>query len=150
MGTTSVHSTTVQTLPVRSGFLVLWIAFFQCLCSSFSAHSASKWIGGHGNVIAGVVVDSGRFDWAASGKFPAFTEPTDGYHGMRYVKHFGKKAFAAKMRLELMRDVGVTMNPFAGWMLIQGKDILSSALSVKYSCSGCRIGDIESSCAKTH
>ena len=91
------------------------------------AHSASKWIGGHGNVIAGVVVDSEKFDWAKSGHFPAFTEPTEGYHGLRYVDHFGNKAFAAKMRLELMRDIGLTLNPFAGWLLIQGRSKVSCA-----------------------
>jgi O-acetylhomoserine/O-acetylserine sulfhydrylase len=84
------------------------------------AHSASKWICGHGTVIAGVVVDSGNFDWASSNRFPAFTEPTEAYHGLRYVDHFGKSAFAAKMRLELMRDIGLTLNPFAGWLLVQG------------------------------
>ncbi|KIM86948.1 hypothetical protein PILCRDRAFT_95896 [Piloderma croceum F 1598] len=93
--------------------------------ADITTHSASKWIGGHGNVIAGVVVDSGKFDWEKSGRFPAFTEPTDGYHGLRYVDHFGNKAFAAKMKLELMRDIGLTLNPFAGWLLIQGLETLS-------------------------
>ncbi|KAF8876856.1 O-acetylhomoserine ami [Infundibulicybe gibba] len=88
-------------------------------------HSASKWIGGHGTTIAGVVIDSGNFDWVKSGRFPAFTEPTDGYHGLKYVEQFGKKAFAVKMRLELMRDIGMTLNPFAGWLLLQGLETLS-------------------------
>ncbi|KAF8915406.1 Cys/Met metabolism PLP-dependent enzyme-domain-containing protein [Mucidula mucida] len=92
-----------------------------------TTHSASKWIGGHGNVIAGVVVDSGRFDWSRhASKFPHFTEPNDGYHGLVFTEHFrGKGVLAAKMRLELMRDVGLTMSPFSGWLLIQGLETLS-------------------------
>jgi len=88
-------------------------------------HSATKLICGHGTVVAGVVVDSGKFDWAKSGRFPDFTEPTDGYHGLRYVDHFGKKAFTAKMKMELMRDVGMCLSPFSGWLLLQGLETLS-------------------------
>ncbi|TFK68111.1 O-acetylhomoserine ami [Pluteus cervinus] len=88
-------------------------------------HSATKWIGGHGTVIAGVVVDSGNFDWAASGKFPAFTQHAPGYGETIYVKKFGKKAYMAKLRMELMRDIGMTLNPFGGWLLIQGLETLS-------------------------
>ena len=113
------------------------------------AHSASKWIGGHGNVIAGVVVDSGKFDWAKSGRFPAFTEPTEGYHGLRYVDQFGKKAFAAKMRLELMRDIGLTLNPFAGWLLIQGRRIIYLCIHPHILTQLCRVRNTQPPCAET-
>lgn len=64
-------------------------------------HSATKWIGGHGNTIAGVIVDSGKFDWAASGKFPGFTRPSEGYHGLKFSETFGSIAFAMKVRTEV-------------------------------------------------
>ncbi|KAG1764466.1 Cys/Met metabolism PLP-dependent enzyme-domain-containing protein [Suillus occidentalis] len=88
-------------------------------------HSATKWIGGHGTTIAGVVVDAGKFDWARSGKFPSFTSPADGYHGMVFSDTFGATAFAAKLRLELLRDLGPAMNPFAAFLLLQGVETLS-------------------------
>ncbi|KAI0272029.1 O-acetylhomoserine ami [Russula aff. rugulosa BPL654] len=68
-------------------------------------HSATKWIGGHGNTIAGVVVDSGKFDWT-SGRFPTFTTPSEGYHGLKFSETFGKVAFAVKLRVETLRDLG--------------------------------------------
>lgn len=77
-----------------------------------------------------MVVDSGNFDWAKSGRFPAFTEPNEAYHGLQFTEHFGRKAFAAKMRLEVMRDIGLTMNPFAGWLLIQGSVNFSYQLPI--------------------
>jgi O-acetylhomoserine/O-acetylserine sulfhydrylase len=64
-------------------------------------HSATKWIGGHGTTIAGVVVDAGKFDWAKSGKFPAFTTPAEGYHGLIYSEAFGKAAYGLKLRIEV-------------------------------------------------
>ncbi|KAF9807772.1 hypothetical protein IEO21_08048 [Rhodonia placenta] len=88
-------------------------------------HSATKWIGGHGNTIAGVVIDSGKFDWARSGKFPTFTEPSEGYHGLRYSETFGPIAFAIKCRVEVLRDLGSSMNPFAAFLLLQGLETLS-------------------------
>lgn len=88
-------------------------------------HSATKWIGGHGTTIAGVVVDAGKFDWARSGKFPSFTSPAEGYHGMVFSDTFGATAFAAKLRLELLRDLGPAMNPFAAFLLLQGVETLS-------------------------
>ncbi|KAH9940615.1 O-acetylhomoserine ami [Amylocystis lapponica] len=87
-------------------------------------HSATKWIGGHGTTIAGVVIDSGKFDWAASGRFPSFTEPSEGYHGMRFVDT-GPSPFATKVRVEVLRDLGSTMNPFAAFLLLQGLETLS-------------------------
>ncbi|KAL6310239.1 O-acetylhomoserine ami [Sparassis latifolia] len=88
-------------------------------------HSATKWIGGHGTTIAGVVVDSGKFDWARSGKFPSFTEPSEGYHGLKFTESFGPLAFAIKCRVEVLRDLGSTLNPFAAFLLLQGLETLS-------------------------
>ena len=88
-------------------------------------HSATKWIGGHGTVLGGVVVDGGKFDWAASGKFPDFTEPAEGYHGMRFVETFGKAVLAVKVRLDVLRDLGPAMDPFAAFLLLQGLETLS-------------------------
>ncbi|KAG1744961.1 Cys/Met metabolism PLP-dependent enzyme-domain-containing protein [Suillus paluster] len=88
-------------------------------------HSATKWIGGHGTTIAGVVIDSGKFNWARSGKFPSFTSPSEGYHGMIFSDTFGALAFAVKLRVELLRDLGPALNPFAAFLLIQGLETLS-------------------------
>jgi len=88
-------------------------------------HSATKWIGGHGTTIGGVIVDSGKFDWTRSGKFPGFTEPSEGYHGMKYSETFGPIAFAIKVRTEILRDLGPAMNPFAAFLLLQGLETLS-------------------------
>jgi len=88
-------------------------------------HSATRWIGGHGTTAAGVVIDSGKFDWIRSGKFPGFTEPSEGYHGLKFGERFGPAAFAVKLRLDLLRDVGSTLNPFAAFMLLQGLETLS-------------------------
>ncbi|OJT07246.1 O-acetylhomoserine (thiol)-lyase [Trametes pubescens] len=88
-------------------------------------HSATKWIGGHGTVLGGVVVDGGKFDWAASGKFPDFTEPAEGYHGMRFTETFGRAVLAVKCRLDVLRDMGPCMDPFAAFLLLQGLETLS-------------------------
>ncbi|KAI0250230.1 O-acetylhomoserine ami [Lactifluus subvellereus] len=87
-------------------------------------HSASKWIGGHGTTIAGVVVDSGKFDWT-SGRFPSFTSPAERYHGIKFLEAFGNVAFSAKLRMEILRDLGATLNPFAAFLLLQGLETLS-------------------------
>ncbi|KAF8977135.1 Homocysteine synthase [Entomortierella lignicola] len=87
-------------------------------------HSATKWIGGHGTTVGGVVVDSGKFNWA-SGRFPDFTESTDSYHGLKYVETFGNGAFARKARLEGLRDLGASPNPFSSFLLLQGLETLS-------------------------
>ncbi|THH14492.1 hypothetical protein EW146_g5835 [Bondarzewia mesenterica] len=87
-------------------------------------HSATKWIGGHGTTIGGVIVDSGKFDWT-SGRFPSFTEPSEGYHGLEFSKTFGAVAFAVKLRVEILRDLGATQNPFAAFLLLQGLETLS-------------------------
>ncbi|KAJ7320778.1 Cys/Met metabolism PLP-dependent enzyme-domain-containing protein [Mycena albidolilacea] len=88
-------------------------------------HSATKWIGGHGTTIGGVIIDGGKFDWAASGKFPIFTEPAEGYHGLRFTEAFGAVAFALKIRVELLRDIGPALNPFAAFLFLQGLETLS-------------------------
>ncbi|CAE6427875.1 unnamed protein product, partial [Rhizoctonia solani] len=88
-------------------------------------HSATKWIGGHGTTIAGVVVDSGKFDWVASGRFPSFTEPSEGYHGLKFSELFGSLAFAGKLRAEILRDLGAALNPFGAFLLLQGLETLS-------------------------
>jgi O-acetylhomoserine/O-acetylserine sulfhydrylase len=88
-------------------------------------HSATKWIGGHGTTIAGVIIDSGKFDWTASGKFPGFTEPSEGYHGLKFSETFGPIAYAIKIKMEFLRDLGPCLNPFAAFMLLQGIETLS-------------------------
>ncbi|RYG72231.1 aminotransferase class I/II-fold pyridoxal phosphate-dependent enzyme [Lentibacillus lipolyticus] len=85
-------------------------------------HSATKWIGGHGTAIAGVVVDGGRFNWA-NGKFPGFTEPDESYHGLRYVD-VGPAAFATKLRVQLLRDIGACLSPHNAFLLLQGLETL--------------------------
>jgi len=88
-------------------------------------HSATKFIGGHGTSIGGVIVDSGRFDWAGSGKFPEFTEPDPSYHGIRYTEAFGPAAFIVKARVQLLRDTGACISPFNAFLLLQGLETLS-------------------------
>lgn len=88
-------------------------------------HSATKWIGGHGTTIAGVVVDSGKFDWKASGKFPQFTEPSEGYHGLKFWDTFQSITFAIYVRVVLLRDLGPALNPFGSFLLLQGLETLS-------------------------
>lgn len=87
-------------------------------------HSATKFIGGHGTAIGGVLVDSGTFDWAASGRFPTLTEPYAGYHGIRYVDEFGPLAFSMRARTEGLRDFGATMAPQNAFLLLQGLETL--------------------------
>ncbi len=87
-------------------------------------HSATKWIGGHGTAIGGVVVDGGRFDWAGSGRFPDFVEPDPSYHGVRYVDAFGPAAFIIKLRVQLLRDLGPALSPFNAFLFLQGLETL--------------------------
>ncbi len=88
-------------------------------------HSATKFIGGHGTTIGGVIVDSGRFDWEASGKFPALTEPNPSYHGISFTKAVGPAAFVTKIRAILLRDTGATLSPFHAFIFLQGLETLS-------------------------
>ncbi|MBD5656130.1 MAG: O-acetylhomoserine aminocarboxypropyltransferase/cysteine synthase [Candidatus Eremiobacteraeota bacterium] len=87
-------------------------------------HSATKFIGGHGTSIGGLLVDGGNFDWAASGKFPELTEPDPSYHGVRYVASFGNLAYIIKARVQLLRDLGAAISPFNSWLLLQGLETL--------------------------
>lgn len=86
-------------------------------------HSATKWIGGHGNSIAGVIVDSGKFDWNNE-KFPGFTEPDESYHGLRYAQDVGTAGFITKARVQMLRDLGVCISPFNVFLLLQGIETL--------------------------
>src|SRR5215467_10923223 len=87
-------------------------------------HSATKFIGGHGTSIAGVIVDGGKFDWAASGRFPELTEPDPSYHGLRYVEALGPLAYIIKARVQLLRDLGPAQSPFNSWLFLQGLETL--------------------------
>ena len=88
-------------------------------------HSATKFIGGHGSSLGGVIVDSGKFDWVASGKFPQLTEPDPCYHGVRFVDAAGPAAYAIRIRAILLRDTGATISPFNAFILLQGLETLS-------------------------
>lgn len=83
-------------------------------------HSATKFLSGHGNVLGGIVVDSGKFDWEKSGRFPEFTTPDESYHGLIFTKHFGPACFAAKIRVSAMRDIGGVISPFNSFLIQQG------------------------------
>jgi O-acetylhomoserine (thiol)-lyase len=87
-------------------------------------NSATKFIGGHGTSIGGVIVDSGKFDWAKSGRFPEFTEPDPSYHGVRYVEAFGPLAFIIKARVQGLRDTGACLSPFNAFLFLQGVETL--------------------------
>ncbi|GAC1624036.1 MAG: homocysteine synthase [Ktedonobacteraceae bacterium] len=86
-------------------------------------HSATKFIGGHGTSIGGVIVDGGKFDWT-SGRFPSFTEPDPSYHGLRYAEALGPIAYIIKARVQLLRDIGAATTPFNSWLFLQGLETL--------------------------
>ncbi|CDD56404.1 MAG: O-acetylhomoserine aminocarboxypropyltransferase/cysteine synthase family protein [[Bacteroides] pectinophilus] len=88
-------------------------------------HSATKFIGGHGTTIGGVIVDGGKFDWAASGKFPQLTEPNPSYHGISFAQAAGPAAFVTRIRAILLRDTGATLSPLHSWIFLQGLETLS-------------------------
>lgn len=90
-----------------------------------SIHSATKFIGGHGTTIGGVIVDSGKFDWAASGKFPQFVEEDPSYHHISYSRDIGAAAFILALRVQLLRDTGAAISPFNAFLLLQGLETLS-------------------------
>ncbi len=91
-------------------------------------HSATKFIGGHGTTLGGVIVDGGTFDWAASGRYPWISEPNPSYHGVKFTEAAGKVAFATYIRAILLRDTGATISPFAAFLLLQGTETLSLRL----------------------
>lgn len=88
-------------------------------------HSATKFLGGHGTTLGGIIVDSGRFDWAASGKYPAIAAPNPSYHGISFVQAAGETAFVTYIRAILLRDMGACISPFAAFLLLQGIETLS-------------------------
>ncbi len=91
-------------------------------------HSATKFIGGHGTTLGGVIIDSGKFDWVASGKFPQFTEPNASYNGATFVQAAGAAAYVTYIRAILLRDTGAAISPFNAWILLQGLETLSLRL----------------------
>ena len=91
-------------------------------------HSATKFIGGHGTTLGGVIVDSGKFDWEASGNYPAISSPNPSYHGVSFTKAVGPAAFVTYVRAILLRDTGATISPFAAFLLLQGVETLSLRL----------------------
>ena len=91
-------------------------------------HSATKFIGGHGTTLGGIIVDSGKFDWAASGKYPAIAAPNPSYHGVSFVQAAGPAAFVTYIRAILLRDTGAAISPFAAFLLLQGVETLSLRL----------------------
>jgi O-acetylhomoserine (thiol)-lyase len=92
--------------------------------ADISVNSATKFIGGHGTSIGGVIVDGGKFDWRASGRFPGFTEPDPSYHGVSYTEAFGPLAFIIKARVQGLRDTGACLSPFNAFLLLQGAETL--------------------------
>ena len=88
-------------------------------------HSATKFIGGHGSSLGGIIVDSGKFDWVGSGKFPQLTEPDPSYHGVKFVDAAGPAAYVTRIRAVLLRDTGATISPFNAFILLQGLETLS-------------------------
>ena len=90
-----------------------------------AVHSATKFIGGHGTTIGGVIVDSGKFDWAASGKFPQFVNEDPSYHNLSYTRDVGAAAFIVAARVQLLRDMGAALSPFNSFLLLQGLETLS-------------------------
>ena len=100
-----------------------------CLCQPFRhgadiiVHSATKFLGGHGTTLGGVVIESGKFDWG-NGKFPGMTEPSRGYHGVKFFETFGDFGFTMKARMETLRTFGPALSPFSAWLLLQGIETL--------------------------
>ena len=107
----STFSTPYLTRPIEFG-------------ADIVVHSATKFIGGHGTSIGGVVVDSGKFDWKASGKFPGLTTPDPSYHGVVYTEAVGPIAYIIKMRVQLLRDMGAALSPFNSFLFLQGLETL--------------------------
>ena len=103
-------------------------------------HSATKFIGGHGTTIGGAIVDSGRFDWKASGRFPDFTEPDPSYHGVQYVDAVGPLAYIIKARVQLLRDVGAALSPFNAFLLLQGLETLGLRME-RHSSNALRVAE---------
>lgn len=103
-------------------------------------HSATKFINGHGTSIGGIIVDSGKFDWAASGRFPGLVEPDPSYHGLRYVEALGPLAYIVKARVQLLRDLGAATTPFNSWLFLQGLETLALRME-RHSQNALRIAE---------
>jgi O-acetylhomoserine (thiol)-lyase len=103
-------------------------------------HSATKFIGGHGTTIGGAIVDAGKFDWKASGRFPDFVEPDPSYHGVVYTKAVGPLAYIIKARVQLLRDVGAALSPFNAWLLLQGLETLGLRVE-RHSANALRVAE---------
>ena len=112
-------------LAVDSTFATPWLLRPIELGADIVIHSATKFLGGHGVAIGGVVVDGGRFDWEASGRFPTLTEPYAGYHGITFTEEFGPQALSMRARAEGLRDFGACMSPANAFYLLQGVETLS-------------------------
>ena len=110
-------------LIIDSTFATPYVAKPITLGADIVVHSATKWIGGHGTTIGGVIVDGGRFNWNSE-KFPGFTEPDPTYNGIRYAFDFGTLAFSTKVRVQLLRDFGASLSPYNAFQLIQGLETL--------------------------
>ena len=87
-------------------------------------HSLTKYLGGHGNSIGGIIVDSGNFDWEASGRFPQMVEPDESYHGVKFVETFGELAYIVKARVQVLRDLGAAISPMNAFLILQGIETL--------------------------
>ncbi|NBU16473.1 MAG: bifunctional o-acetylhomoserine/o-acetylserine sulfhydrylase [Actinobacteria bacterium] len=101
--------------------------------ADFVVHSATKFLGGHGTSIAGAIVDGGKFDFGASGRFPNYTEPDPSYHGLAYWPALGHGAFIIKARVQLLRDLGMSASPFNAWSILQGVETLSLRMDRHWS-----------------
>ncbi|MEE0419586.1 MAG: O-acetylhomoserine aminocarboxypropyltransferase/cysteine synthase family protein [Lachnospiraceae bacterium] len=112
-------------LVVDSTFATPYLVRPLELGADIVVHSATKFIGGHGTTIGGVIVDGGQFDWEASGKFPSLTEPNPSYHGVSFTKAVGPAAFVTKIRAILLRDTGATLSPIHAFIFLQGLETLS-------------------------
>jgi O-acetylhomoserine (thiol)-lyase len=111
-------------LLIDSTFATPWLCRPIELGADLVLHSATKWLGGHGLAIGGLLVDGGRFDWEASGKFATLTEPYEGYHGIDFAEEFGPQAFAMRARSEGLRDFGAAMAPQNAFYILQGVETL--------------------------
>jgi O-acetylhomoserine (thiol)-lyase len=111
-------------LAIDNTFLTPYLAKPIPMGADVVIHSATKWLGGHGLAIGGVLVDGGRFDWEDSGKFPTLTEPYEGYHGIDFAEEFGPQALSMRARAEGLRDFGATMAPQNAFYFLQGIETL--------------------------
>lgn len=108
--------------------------------ASIVVHSATKFIGGHGTSIGGIIVDSGTFEWAGSGRFPAFVEPDPAYHGLKFHETFGNLAFILRARVLGLRDMGAALSPFNAWTFLQGLETLALRME-RHSENGLKVAE---------